>query len=166
MFPTLLRFTENHRGTKLCLKWHNLSLLYIWNDAQETIIKKMEWVFNTFSEYLENDFKKRIGKLDPTVADLWQAFQVLFPATSAQLLVQEPVGNTVRFKPLAFYHADEMGPLIEAPLEYLRKNFGGGKFKINFYHGMQFIATINFKPEGPEIWRELPELEGNPVSDQ
>ena len=81
----------------------------------------MEWVFNTFSEYLENDFKKRIGKLDPTVSDLWQAFQVLFPATSAQLLVQEPVGNTVRFKPLAFYHADEMGPLIEAPLEYLKK---------------------------------------------
>ena len=56
-----------------------------------------------------------------------------------------------------------MGPLIEAPLEYLRANFGGGKFKINFYHGMQFIATINFKPEGPEIWRELPELEGNPT---
>ena len=109
--------------------------------------------------------KNALGKQDPTVSDLWQAFQVLFPATSAQLLVQEPVGNTVRFKPLAFYHADEMGPLIEAPLEYLRKNFGGGKFKINFYHGMQFIATINFKPEGPEIWRELPELEGNPVSD-
>ncbi len=27
---------------KLCLKWHNLSLLYIWNDAQEPIVKKME----------------------------------------------------------------------------------------------------------------------------
>ena len=60
----------------------------------------MDWVFNTFSEYLENDFKKRIGNPNPTVADLWDAFQVLFPATSAQLLVQEPVGNTVRFKPL------------------------------------------------------------------
>jgi len=24
---------------------------------------------------------------------------------------------------------------------------------------MQFIATINFKPEGPEIWRDLPEME-------
>ena len=69
----------------------------------------MEWVFNTFSEYLENDFKKRLGKPNPTVDDLWGAFKVLFPATSAQLLVQEPVGNTVRFKRLAFYHADEWG---------------------------------------------------------
>ena len=76
----------------------------------------MDWVFNTFSEYLENDFKKRIGNPNPTVGDLWDAFQVLFPATSAQLLVQEPVGNTVRFKPLAFYYADEMGPLIDAPM--------------------------------------------------
>ena len=25
----------------------------------------MEWVFNTFSGYLENDLKKRIGKLKP-----------------------------------------------------------------------------------------------------
>jgi len=123
----------------------------------------MEWVFNTFSEYLENDFKKRIGTPNPTVTDLWQAFQVLFPAISARLLVQEPVGNTVRFKPLAFYHADEMGPLIDAPLEYLKQHFGGGKFKINFYHGMQFIATINFKPEGPEIWRNLPEMENDPL---
>ena len=83
----------------------------------------MEWVFNTFSEYLENDFKKRIGKQEPTVSDLWQAFQVLFPATSAQLLVQEPVGNTVRFKPLAFYHADEMGPLIGSPAGISQRKF-------------------------------------------
>ncbi|MDE0506222.1 MAG: hypothetical protein OXI86_19270 [Candidatus Poribacteria bacterium] len=72
--------------------------------------------------------------------------------------MQEPIGNTVRFKALAFYHADEMGPLIENPMRYIKEHFGGGKFKINFYSGMQFIATINFKPEGPEIWRELPEL--------
>lgn len=124
----------------------------------------MDWVFNTFSEYLENDLKKRLGQSAPTPADLWQAFQVLFPATSARLLVQEPVGNTVRFKALAFYYADEMGPLIESPLDYLKQHFGGGKFKINFYHGMQFIGTINFKPEGPEIWRDLPELEEEDTS--
>ena len=27
---------------KLCLEWHNLSLLYIWNDARRPIVKKME----------------------------------------------------------------------------------------------------------------------------
>jgi hypothetical protein len=26
-----LDLAENHREMKLCLKWHNLSLLYIWN---------------------------------------------------------------------------------------------------------------------------------------
>ena len=118
----------------------------------------MEWVLNLFSEYIENDFKKRLGTPKPTVDDLWDTFKVLFPTTTARLLVQEPVGNTVRFKALAFYHADEMGPLIEDPMRYIKKHFGGGKFKINFYCGMQFIATINFKPEGPEIWRDLPEL--------
>ena len=45
------------------LVWYNLK--------RDTI---MDWVFNTFSEYLENDFKKRIGKPNPTVADLWDAF--------------------------------------------------------------------------------------------
>ena len=122
----------------------------------------MEWVLNLFSEYLENDFKKRLGVPKPTIDQLWEVFKVLFPTTTARLLVQEPVGNTVRFKPLAFYHADEMGPLIDNPMGYIKDNFGGGKFKINFYqinYGMQFIATINFKPEGPEIWRDLPELD-------
>ncbi|MBI1922816.1 hypothetical protein HYR99_01055 [Candidatus Poribacteria bacterium] len=117
----------------------------------------MEWVLNVFSEYLETDLKKRLGIPKPTEAQLWEAFKVLFPATSAKFLVQEPVGNTVRFKWLAFYYADEMGPLIADPMNYIKQNFGGGKFKINFYQGMRFIATINFKTEGPEIWRDLPE---------
>ena len=124
----------------------------------------MDWVFNLFSEYLENDFKKRLGIPKPTMNQLWEAFKVMFPATTARLLVQEPFGNTVRFKPLAFYYADEMGPLIEDAMGYIKQNFGGGKFKINFYQGMQFIATINFKPEGPEIWRDLPELDGAQLS--
>jgi len=134
------------------------------NQDSKVFNLKMDWVFNLFSEYLENDFKKRLGIPKPTVDQLWDAFKVMFPATSARLLVQEPVGNTVRFKPLAFYYADEMGPLIEDAMGYIKQNFGGGKFKINFYQGMQFIATINFKPEGPEIWRDLPELDGAGVS--
>ena len=119
----------------------------------------MEWVFSTFSEYIENDLKKRLGIPKPTDTELWEAFKLLFPMTTARLMVQEPVRNTVRFKPLAFYYADEMGPLIDDPMGYIKENFGVGKFKINFYQGMQFLATINFKPEGPEIWRDLPELD-------
>ena len=29
-----LELIENPREMKLCLKWHNLSLLYIWNEDQ------------------------------------------------------------------------------------------------------------------------------------
>ena len=38
---TQLELTENLRVMKLCLKWHNLSLLYIWSAVQEAILKKM-----------------------------------------------------------------------------------------------------------------------------
>ena len=144
----------------LCKSYENKkTLLLKLNEGSYT----MEWVLNLFSEYLENDFKKRLGVPKPTVDQLWDVFKVLFPTTTARLLVQEPVGNTVRFKLLAFYHADEMGPLIDDPMGYIKENFGGGKFKINFYQGMQFIATINFKPEGPEIWRDLLELEESEI---
>ena len=118
----------------------------------------MDWVFSTVSEYLENDLRKRLGIPKPTDGQLWEAFKQLFPSTTARLFVQEPVGSTIRFKLLAFYYADEMGPLTEDAMGYIKENFGGGKFKISFYQGMQFIATINFKPEGPEIWRDLPAL--------
>ena len=124
----------------------------------------MKWVLNVLSEYLENDLQKRLGIAKPTVDQLWEVFKVLFPSTSVRLLVQEPVGNTVRFKLLAFFYADEMGPLVRDPMGYIKAHFGGGKFKINFYQGMQFLATINFKPEGPEIWRDLPELEESQIS--
>ena len=119
----------------------------------------MEWVLNLFSEYIENDFKKAAWKSEAhRLMICGIRSRCFFRQPPLRLLVQEPVGNTVRFKALAFYHADEMGPLIEDPMRYIKEHFGGGKFKINFYCGMQFIATINFKPEGPEIWRELPEL--------
>ena len=38
----------NLRVMKLCLKWHNLSLLYIWSAAQEAIIKKMKIGYSTW----------------------------------------------------------------------------------------------------------------------
>jgi len=30
---------------------------------------------------------------------------------------------------------------------------------VNFYQGMNFLATRNFKPEGEAKWREMPELQ-------
>ena len=67
--------------------------------------------------------------------------------------------GTVRFKCLARYRPEEFTPMVLDPMGYLRERFGGGKFKVNFYQGMNFVATRNFKPEGEPKWREMPELQ-------
>ena len=117
----------------------------------------MEWVFKLFGDVLKMELK-RMGNSNPADEDLRALFNSLLPTLSARVLVQEPVPNSVRFKWLAFYYIDELGPLIDSPTEFLAENFGGGKFKINFYQGMHFLATVNFIAEGPERWRDLPEV--------
>jgi hypothetical protein len=49
-------------------------------------------------------------------------------------------------------------PLISDPERYLLRIYGGGKFKLNFHQGMNFIATINFKPQGEPKWKDLPSI--------
>ena len=124
----------------------------------------MEWVFNTFSEYLENDFKKTHWETGShcfgPLASLSGAFSCYVGATPCA----RTGGQYGTFKPLAFYHADEMGPLIEAPLNISGK-FRRRQIQNQLLSRYAVHRDINFKPEGPEIWRELPELEGNPVSD-
>ncbi len=48
--------------------------------------------------------------------------------------------------------------MVLDPMGYLSERFGGGKFKVNFYRGMNFLATRNFKPEGEPKWMQMPEL--------
>ena len=79
--------------------------------------------------------------------------------STVTVLVQEPWQGSVRFKALARYDWDEMTGLLEDPMNYLQGCFGGGKFKLNFHQGWNFIATQNFKPEGEPKWRELAEIE-------
>ena len=74
------------------------------------------------------------------------------------VLVQEPWQTGVRFKGLAKYGPEEMMPLLNAPMEYLFEKFGGGKYKLNFHQGLNFIGTKNFKPEGEAKWEDLPEI--------
>ena len=51
-------------------------------------------------------------------------------------------------------------PLVNDPMNYLLKNFGGGKFKLNFHHReLNFVCTRNFKPEGEPKWEDLPGID-------
>ena len=63
----------------------------------------MEWVFSTFSEYIENDLKKRLGIPKPTDTELWEAFKPLFPTTTARLMVQEFTANEIRARVSEFW---------------------------------------------------------------
>lgn len=118
----------------------------------------MKWVRELFTAHIHKLLRKA-GKVDPSEAEVEAAFQELFVRSTATILVQEPFYDSVRFKGLARLQADEMGELIDDPAGYLAREFGGGKFKINFHDGWNFISTRNFKPQGAPIWKDLPRLE-------
>lgn len=118
----------------------------------------VSWVGRLLEPFLR-ELLERKGNRQPTDADLQVAFEVLWPECSAKLMVQEPWMGTVRFKSLARYRPEEFEAMVLDPMGYLSERFGGGKFKVNFYEGMNFLATRNFKPEGEPRWREMPELQ-------
>lgn len=121
-------------------------------------MEKPEWVFNLYKDYIIKTLKYKLGD-HPSEEAVREEFERIFKDSSAKLLVQEPWMSTVRFKTLAFYRGEEMEPLLKNPMDFIRENFGGGKFKVNFYHGTTFVATHNFKPQAPPKWKEMPELE-------
>jgi hypothetical protein len=49
--------------------------------------------------------------------------------------------------------------LINDPMSYLFERYGGGKFKLNFHEGWNFVATQNFKPEGEPRWVDVPGID-------
>ena len=118
-----------------------------------------DWVWRLYEPYLRKEAERR-GMRRPSTRELAQILAEFWPDCSARLMVQEPWMGTIRFKHLAKYDARSVLPFAEAPEAHIRERFGGGKFKVNFYHGMNFVSTKNFKPEGPPIWKDLPALEG------
>ena len=117
-----------------------------------------DWVWKLYEPYLRKEAERR-GIARPSTGKLAKVLAEFWPDCSARLMVQEPWMGTIRFKPLAKYDARSVLSLVEAPEAHIREYFGGGKFKINFYHGMNFVATKNFKPDGPPVWKDLPALE-------
>lgn len=115
------------------------------------------WVYELYQEYLIKE-QKRAGRAADNEA-LLSLFQTLQQEGSLKILVQEPWMGTIRFKTLAGHAmtAPEIQGLYENPMEFLFHLYGGGKFKVNFYHGMNFVATKNFKPQGDSLWPALPE---------
>ncbi len=115
------------------------------------------WCWELIEPYLRRNLLNH-GVERPTRRQLLEEFTRVWPDFTATLGVQEPFAGTIRFKWLARLASDAMGPFLDDPLGYLRAHYGGGKFKMNLHHGLHFVNTKNFKPEGEPRWRDVPEL--------
>src|SRR4029453_10691804 len=67
--------------------------------------------------------------------------------------------GTIRFKWLVRLPSSEMESFLEDPTRWIGGRYGGGKFKMNLHHGLHFVNTRNFKPEGEPQWKESPALD-------
>lgn len=117
----------------------------------------MDWVWELYEQYVRKEWR-RLGREHPADEELQSKFIEIMSESTVTVLVQEPWQNAVRFKGLAKYDAANMMPLLNDPVNFLLEHFGGGKFKLNFHQGLNFIATRNFKPEGEPRWIDLPDI--------
>ena len=115
------------------------------------------WAWVLIEDYVDRSLEDR-GTTNPSAQQTLAEVARLWPDLTCTILVQEPWQGTVRFKRLVRLRADDMRPFLESPESFIRDRFGGGKFKLNIHHGMHFVNTKNFKPEGPPLWQALPEL--------
>jgi len=118
----------------------------------------MEWLWPVFKSYIERDFARK-GVDEPSDEALAEALFTTVGGCTVTILVQEPWQNSVRFKALARMEVRDATDLLADPMAYLAEQYGGGKFKLNFHEGWHFVATQNFKPDGPPLWKDLPEIE-------
>ncbi len=116
----------------------------------------MDWVWPLYEKYVTK--KVKTASPEPTDDELQQAFFETLGRSLVTILVQEPWRGSVRFKCLDKGHVRERFDLLNNPEEYLSAKFGGGKFKLNFHDGWNFVATRNFKPPGDPLWVDLPEF--------
>ncbi len=118
----------------------------------------MDWVWTLYEQYVGKLLARR-GIEEPDDTDAEAMFFEVLRDSTITVLVQEPWRGSVRFKCLSKYDASDVFELLNNPSDFLFTHFGGGKFKLNFHHGWNFVATRNFKPVGDPKWKDLPSLE-------
>jgi hypothetical protein len=115
------------------------------------------WCWDLVEPYLRRNLLNR-GVERPSRREIFEEFARVWPHMTATIGVQEPHAGTIRFKWLVRLAAEDMTPFLDDPAGWIAVRYGGGKFKMNLHHGLHFVNTKNFKPEGPPQWREAPEL--------
>ncbi len=116
-----------------------------------------QWAWELIEPYLKKNLANR-GVERPAKRQLLEEFARVWPEFTATIMVQEPWMGTIRFKRLIRLSSGEMDAFLGDPVKFIGDRFGGGKFKMNLHHGMHFVNTKNFKPDGPPLWKDLPGL--------
>ena len=116
------------------------------------------WCWDLVEPYLTRNLVNR-GVARPTRREILEEFLRVWPEFTATIGVQEPWAGTIRFKWLVRLSSGEMDPFLEDPTGWIGTQYGGGKFKMNLHHGMHFVNTRNFKPEGDPRWSDAPALD-------
>ncbi|HEY5600414.1 MAG TPA: hypothetical protein VIK48_06950 [Candidatus Manganitrophaceae bacterium] len=117
------------------------------------------WLWEMFKEYVRK-IRRTASTGAPELSDMKEKYQKIFPEASVKILVEEKVGMIVVFNELETRSTAELQGLMEQArlMAHLAETYGRGKYKINLYHGLTFIATHNFRVEDeslPERWREI-----------
>lgn len=120
------------------------------------IILAMDWILPLYREYIARNFPAGAGAAGGG-GDRATFLRVLSEST-ATLYVMEPIGGTIRFKGLGRWPLSEAPDLLADPNAFIADRFGGGKFKVNFHHGLTFVGTHNFRTHGEPLWQEAEEL--------
>ena len=115
----------------------------------------MDWLWPIYQEFLERSLPPA-ERGDQSI--LGQRFMEALGGSTATLFVMEPCGDTIIFKGLGRWPLPEVPELLSDPNAFIADGFGGGKFKVNFHHGLSFVGTHNFRTQGEEVWREMEEV--------
>jgi hypothetical protein len=117
----------------------------------------MDWLWPIYEEHVRRRFPP--SEPEPDQAALQAAFMASLGESTATLWVMEPVGTTIRFMGLGRWPLAKVPDLLTDPNDFIAAGWGGGKFKVNFHRGDNFIGTHNFRTWGDERWREMEEVE-------
>ena len=117
------------------------------------------WLWDMYCEYVRK-IRRTASSGAPELGTIKAKYKTIFPEGSVKFLVEEKVGMIVVFNELEERSTAQLADLLTlaALMAYLAKTYGRGKYKINLYHGMTFLATHNFKVEDeslPHLWREI-----------
>jgi hypothetical protein len=116
-----------------------------------------KWVWKLFTgdayPYIRRTLQHEKGA-PPSADDIRQRFIDVYAHSTVKIMVMELVGILLEFQDLAVhpYGSTDFSGLTHDPLGYLSEHYGGGKYKLSFYYGEQFVATQNFKVGGAPQW--------------